>query len=64
MTPTEIALQRIELLLSNEHRNKLTLWEMRFLNDCANYARKYYKFDTFSMKQKQAIYSIYKRIKQ
>lgn len=27
MTPTEIALQRIEFLLSNEHRNKLTLWE-------------------------------------
>ena len=63
MTPTETALKRIEVLLSNEHRNKLTLWEINFLNSCAKLARNTYKFDTFSMKQKQAIYSIYKRIK-
>lgn len=63
MTPSEIALQRIDLLLSNEHRNKLSLWEIKFLNDCAKFAKNNYKFDTFSMKQKQAIYAIYKRIK-
>nr|WP_176452902.1 hypothetical protein [Pasteurella multocida] len=63
MTPTETALKRIEELLSNEHRNKLTLWEINFLNSCAKLARNTYKFDTFTMKQKQAIYSIYKRIK-
>lgn len=43
MTPTETALKRIEVLLSNEHRNKLTLWEINFLNSCAKLARNTYK---------------------
>ncbi|WP_249961805.1 hypothetical protein [Histophilus somni] len=63
MTPTETALKRIEVLLSNEHRNKLTLWEINFLNSCAKLARNTYKFDTFTMKQKQMIYNLYKKTK-
>ncbi len=35
MTPTEIALQRIEFLLSNEHRNKLTLAVLAALKETA-----------------------------
>lgn len=63
MTPTEIALQRIDILLSNNYRNKLILWEINFLNSCANLARNSYKFDTLTMKQKQMIYNIYKKTK-
>lgn len=50
MTPTETALKRIEVLLSNEHRNKLTLWEINFLNSCTKLARNTYKFDTLTCK--------------
>ena len=61
MTPTETTLKRIETLLSNEYRNKLTLWEIEFLYSCAKLARNSYKFDTFTMKQKQKIYNIYQK---
>lgn len=63
MTPTETALKRIDILLSNQYRNNLSLWEINFLTSCARKVRTSYKFDTLTMKQKQAIFNIAKRFK-
>lgn len=63
ITPTETALKRIDILLSNQYRNNLSLWEINFLTSCAKQVRTSYKFDTLTMKQKQAIFNIAKRFK-
>ena len=52
MTPTETALKRIDILLSNQYRNNLSLWEINFLTSCAKQLRTSYKFDTLN-KNKQ-----------
>lgn len=58
MTPTEIAVQKIDLLLDTKNRIKLNNWEINFLQNCRDVARK----KTLTMKQKQVIHSIAKNL--
>ena len=61
LTPTQQALMRIETLLSNQYRNKLSLWELNFLNECLKIAQENNRYRGLSMKQKQMIFNIFKK---